>query len=294
MNPERFAMNSIDSKREHRLELSPLMERAYQKANEEVLSNPDYVIQESEFSEGEHPVYDPKAVATDIALADRLQKEFAAKNDTHERTSKKIADTLEAVVLMQSEMSNWFGNATTQKTSRYDDYVNKVDMIAEWAVPNSGSQVLALAVDVTFGKSNIEKKMAGVKEEIERGKLGSIRYFKDSQGDFMGTRRNVPRTIIGVSQPVVEELAHLWLEKENKALAQHPIQRLFIDQMATQLRMMQEYAAKRGRPMVAQAYQNTLSTLQSLQLEKTAFPIGNLSHDPVFQEIMDQTRSQFK
>jgi hypothetical protein len=294
MNPERMAQQSIDRSRQSRMEVSPLMKRAYEKAQTEVLSNPDYTIQESEFTGGDYPVYDQHTVTADIALGERLQKSFDARQTPQERNTKHIADTLEAIVLMQSEMSNWLGNATTLKTSRYDDYVNKVDMISEWQNPQSGSQVLALAVDVTFGAKSIEKKIAQIKEEIDRGRLGSIRYFKDSRGDFMGTRNNVPRTVIGVSQSVVEELAGLWVNGEKKALGAHPIQRLLVSQMSAQLRAMEGYAAARDNHVAAQAYQQARGVITRVKDNQASIQLGGLSEDPVYQEILSQTRSQFK
>ena len=269
------------------------MTRAHEKANTEILSNPDYSIQESEFAGPEHRIYDEHTVKADIELGDRLHKNFDARQTPQERNTKKIADTLEAIILMQSEMSNWLGNATTLKTSRYDDYVNKVDMISEWSNPETGSQVLALAVDVTFGATAIEKKMAAIKEEIDRGKLGSIRYFKDSRGDFMGTRNNVPRTIIGVSQPMVEELAGMWINNEKKSLGNHPVQKLIVSQMAVQLRAMEGYATARDNHVAAQAYQQSLAVIRRVQMNQASFQLGELAEDPVYQEILSQTKRQF-
>ncbi len=294
MNPERMAQANIDRSRQNRSELSPLMNTAYEKAAKEVLSNPDYSIQESEFTGGEFPVYDKHSVDADIATGKRLHDNFEARQTSQEGNSKKIADTLEAIVLMETEMSDWFGNATTFKTSRFDDYVNKVDMLAEWNTPQTGSQVLALGLDVTFGTMKIEQKIASIKEEIDRDKLGMVRYFKDSRGDFMGTRKNIPRTIIGVSQPVVEDLAGLWIHKENKLLGAHPIQRLLLSQIGLQLSMMRDYAAKRGSHTAESALQQSLSVIKRVRENKVSLQLGTLAEDPVWREIETQTRKQFK
>ena len=294
MNPERSAMRNIDSNRERRIELSPLMHHAYEKATNEVLSNPDYAIQESEFTGGEHSVYDAHTVAADIELGNRRKKEYVEKQTPFEANSQRIADVFEAITLMESEQSNWLGNVTTIHTSRYDDYVNKVDLLAEWQTPESGSQLLALGVDVTFGTSKIGNKIAAIKEEIDRGKLGSIRYYKDSRGDFMGTRNNVPRTVIGISQPIVEQLAGLWMNGDKKSLGEHPIQRAITGQIAVQLNAVREYALARGNHAAAQAYEQPLAIIRKVRNEGSVTPIGTLIDDSVWQEILAQTKRQFR
>lgn len=289
-NPEMAAMHSIDRNRERRVELSPLMERAYDRAREEVLTNPDFVIQEKDFT----GVYDPQTIATDTAEANRLERLFASRMGPQDENTKKIADTFEAIVLMQSEMNEWLGsNASTLKTARYDDYKNKVDMIAEWTAPAEGSRLLALAVDVTFGMRSVEKKLTEIRHEIERGELGSIKYFRDEAGNIMGTRRNVARTVVGISQPVIEELAGLWLDNKNKTLGAHPIQRVMIDQIEFQLAGMQRYAEKLGQFKAAQAYQQAHAGILRVKAEKHGIAAGDLAKDPVRTEIAEQTRAQF-
>jgi hypothetical protein len=284
-------LGNIDRRRQNRLELSPVLERGYEKAVR-VLNTPEYSIQESEFAPD---IYTQEAVDRDLAHVKKLEGYFA-ENDTPESiNSKKVADVLEALVLTQSEMSNWLGDAKTLRSSRFDDYVNKVDMIAEWHSPEEGSRVLGLAVDVTFGFSAVQKKLREIRAEIDSGKLGSIRYFKDERGDIMGTRNNVPRTVIGVSQPVVQELARLWIEGEKKLLGEHPVQRAFIDQVTTQLRQMQRYAESRGKHDVAFAYKTALATVAPIEEQKKQeVQLGALVADPVYAEIASQLQQQFK
>lgn len=266
------------------------MTNAHEKAEREVLNNPDYVIQESDFES----VYGSEIVTADKALGDRLKHDFEARNTPDQKRMKQIADTFEAIVLMQAELSEWFGNATTLKTSKYDDYKNKIDMIAEWFTPRDGSRLLALAVDVTFGAKTIEEKLHKIKTEIDGGKnLGSIKYFKDARGDFMGTRNNVPRTIIGVSEPEVEELAVLWTQDKKKELGAHPIQRLFTEQIQSQLKAMHEYALKRGNDQAALAYEQALNTIRPIHASKFKFRSEAFSTDPVAREIEFHTKTQF-
>ncbi len=289
MNIEDRMVRKIDQDRSrNRLELSPTMALAYEKANG-VLSNPDYAIREADFI----PVYGPEIVAADTAFANRLKSEFDVRDTPEEKKLKQIADIFEAIVLIESESSEWFGNARTLKTSPFDDYINKVDMIAEWFTPEDGSRLLALAVDVTFGTKNIQRKLEAIKMEIDSGKLGSIKYFKDERGDFIGTRNNVPRTVIGVSESLVEELAGLWVAKNNKALGEHPIQRLFLDEIETQLNAMYDYALKQGKSDVALAYKQVLGVVRPIRESKLPFRSREIARDTVATEIVLDTEKLF-
>jgi len=289
MGYEDRLIHAIDKKRERRIELSPVIEKAHEKARVEVLTNPEYVIQETDFAS----VYGETSVQADINEADRLEREVFTGGSAADENAKKIAETLEAIVLMQSEMSEWLGSAQTLKTARFDDYKNKVDMLAEWYSPEDGSRVLALAVDVTFGTGTAEKKLGAIKREIDAGKLGSVRYFKDSRGDFMGTRNNVPRTVIGVSQPKVAELAQLWLDNKQKQLGVHPIQSLFADEIEAQLSAMHAYAKRKGKGEVAAAYEQALAAIRPLKAAKAAFASKEMQEDPVAESIFSETRRQF-
>ena len=282
--------NRIDDEmRRNRTEHSPTMSLAHEKA-EEVLKNTEYSIQETEFIS----VYGSGNVAADIDCAARLEKKFENRQTPEEKKSKETADILEAIVLMQSELNEWLGNARTLKTSRYDDYINKVDMIAEWSTPEEGSRVLAMAVDVTFGTKKIQKKLEAIKNEIDSGKLGSVKYFKDERGDFVGTRNNIPRTVIGVSQKMVEELADLWVNKKNKELSRHPIQYLFIEEIEKQLDAMQDYADEKGNSDAVYAYKQALAIVRPLLSEKRKFKSEELEMDSVAREIDFYTKETFR
>lgn len=191
-------------------------------------------------------------------------------------------------------MSNWFGDANTLRTSRYDDYVNKVDMLAEWETHGAESLLLGLGVDVTYGFMKTQKKLREIKAGIDAGKLGSIKYYRSEHSGIMKPRNNVPRTVIGISKPVVQELTRLWLEGEKRQLGEHPIQRALNDQIATQLRAAGNYAQKTGKSDIADAYRTALEVIAPIEEEKKLIPLGELVHDPIYAEIMNQTSQQFR
>lgn len=289
MGFEDYLLNKIDRNRANREELSPLMTRAHEKARA-MLDNPDYSIQEEEFK----TVYGNASVLQDLGVANRLEQKFKQEETIESKNTKKIAETLEAIMLEQSEQSNWLGNAHTLKASRFDDYVNKVDMIAEWSTAQEGSRILALGVDVTFGTTGVKKKLEAIHAEIMTGKLGTIRYFKDMKGDFMGSRLNVPRAIVGVSAPVVEELAGQWMRGEKKNMGKHPIQHLMIEQLCAQLESMRTFAKSQMKHGVERAYDDTLAILKPLRVQKAQFRDSRLMLDPVAEEISYETRRLFR
>lgn len=277
---------------EHRrgaVELSPLMRNAHERARSEVLQNPEYAIQMTDFA----AVYNERDIRADLEYVARLEQIFEADNSPEERRVKQVADIFEAIVLDQADMNEWFGDASTLKTSPFDDYKNKVDMIAEWFSAEEGSRVLALAVDVTFGKRKVREKLEQIKAEIDSGKLGSIKYFKDERGDFMGMRNNVPRTVVGVSEDVVEEIAELWMNRRNRELAAHPIQQLFVQEILAQLTAMYEYAVAQGKSDAALAYRQALAALRPLQEAKAGLKSATLLENPVANEIFLGTSEIF-
>lgn len=120
-----------------------------------------------------------------------------------------------------------------------------------------------------------------------------MRYFKDVRGNFTGVRNNVPRTVIGISQPVVENLSQLWVNNEQRELGKHPIQKIFPDQMGIELGAMRDYAHRQGQSDVADAYDEALAAVRPVRLSKSGISAGALEQDPVHTEIVSQTRAIF-
>lgn len=287
MGFEDAIFRKIDRQREHREELSPSMERAYRQALM-TLRHPTYAIRESDFES----VYGPAAVRADKsrALHERSLHDQRDMADPKKLLSYKMAQVFEAVVLDESAKAGWLGeNATTLKTSDYDDFVNKIDMIAEWHRPGEGTQVAAIGVDATFGTTGLTKKFKEMREGIETGKLASLRYFKDTRGDYTGTRNNISRTIVGVSQPVVEELANHWINGRSEELANHPAQRVIAIQMRAQLEAGLKLAERVGQAAAASSMRNLLAVIAPIEQSKRHLRLGSLIDDPVAREISRHT-----
>lgn len=288
MSYEDSMNRTIDGRTGRREELSPVLRTAYEKSIL-ILKDPDNVIQESAFES----VYGIEQVRRDVAQAGRLEKKFAERDTPFDKVTRKIAQVFEAIILEQSQLSEWLGTAHVLKTARFDDFTNKTDIIAEWYSPEDGSRVLALAIDVTFGGTAVAGKMRAIKDEVDRDVLGSLRYFKDARGDFMGTRNNVPRVVIGLSQEALQELAAVWVKNDKKALAAHPVQRLIIEEIMAQIQTIHSYAIKNNRTSAAQAYAQALAAVRALAAQKREVPLGELATDKVAEAIAWNIKNLF-
>ncbi len=273
-----------------RIELPPIIKAAHVRVKNEVFSNKEYAVQAPEFV----GIYGEQNVRNDMAEVLRLKNLFRKEQTPEQKNSQIQAEVLEGIMLMHSELSNWLGDAHTMKTSLYDDYKNKTDMFAEWYSHEMGSRVLALGIDVTFSRLAVENKLFQIKREIDAGELGKIRYFKDTRGDFMGTRNNIPRVIIGVRPQAVEELATLWMNNNNKVLASHPIQRIIVDEIHTQLIAMLAYAERRSKDAPVRAYKQALSIIENLKQEKSLMPLESPEQDVVAEEIAAGSKNIFR
>jgi hypothetical protein len=288
--PGQFVRSRYEGNRE---QLSPLMEDAYRRA-QELFADPAYALQKEDF----HETYKREQVEKDARHARELEAVFDSTNDPELRKLKKVADVFEAMVLSNARLSNWFGRASVMKTLPYDDYKNKIDIIGEWQTDDASvSQLLALGVDVTFGAQKIQDKMSLIRQSIDTDTLSSIKYFKDYRNNFVGTRNNVPRCIVGFSQAAVEELAMVWRQKGAvEILRKHSAQRVLLDQMFAQLSAMYKYAVHHKRPTAVRELLQAANLIQKVRSAKP--PVSSrdplFSQDPVDQELRYIAETTFK
>lgn len=288
MGVEDKMVGRLDGGTRARMVLSPAMKTAHEKAKG-ILSDPNYVIQETDFVS----VYGKEAVEADIHEIRHLEGVFAHRDTLQDQNAHAIAEVLEAILLEHSELSEWLGSAQTLKTARFDDYKNKTDMVAEWYSHEDGSRILALAVDVTFGTTAVARKFEGIKKEVDTDTLGTLRYFKDTRGDFMGTRNNIPRVVIGVSQETVEELILLWNKSDKKALGKHPVQRIIVEEIYNQLELMHAYAEANGKKRTEDACKQALTIMRPLRAAKLGITLGQFSKDKVRETIDWEAKKLF-
>lgn len=246
-------------------------------------------IQLEDFTE----LYGQENILKDKAVVERLKKNFgtglSSQELAQEQETKRAAEIFEAIMLEQSELSNWFGeNASTIKTSEFDDIVNGVDMVIEVDEPGSSPGHVALAVDVSFGTIGIERKIARAKTEIDQNNSGNVKYFFSEKTGFKGQLTRVPRIVLGVEKARVAELIGLDMNKRLKDLAQHPIQRVIAAETCTQLEIFSKYAQSKGNMAAANTYGRAFQFMQRTLSNQRRMPIGDLGNDRVFERIMWQ------
>ncbi len=239
-------------------------------------------------------LYGFKNVEEDIKYVKKMEDKFKQEESLEKKELKKIASVLEAVVYDQVETNDWLGpDATSIKSSRYDDIKNGVDNIVEfYKEEDFSSSHMALAIDETFS-SDVNEKFERIKKEIKQGELAQIKYFVSDQLNIRGELSKIPRVVIGADTKIIKEVGELWLEKNNKDLAKHPIQFLIIEEMLLQLEAFKNYAQKVNQPDIALIYEKTQKILQKIHDDKKDLKNSqkSLENDKVYNAIIDNLKN---
>ncbi len=232
-------------------------------------------------------LYGKEAIAVDEKYVEEKEREFKkSANPEHERLAK-LATVFEAIVHDQVELNEWFGeNVNTIKTSRFDDIRNGVDSVAEFREGVVATSHLAFAIDVTFS-GDTEKKFERIREEIERGELARVKYFVSERTGFIGELRTVPRVVVGADVRTVKQLSELWLERDNKSLAKHPIQLQILEEISSQLEAFRNYAEKKGKDKLVLKYNDSIELIQKILEDKKVALDDTGERDSVFSSIQE-------
>lgn len=195
------------------------------------------------------PLYTRAAIAVMEARVEELEGKFkeADAQKTPEQKARKeqsemMADCLEGIFLY---MHSWLGpTSKAYPTSKYDDYVNHVDLIIE---RNQGgmSDHNGLAIDVTYGgPKTILKKLRLIRDRVLNGKLGQVDLFKSDDGKYKGQLLDIPLVVVGADANTMKGLINLFAGKEDGQLSEHPFQFQVIDQIILQCDFFIETAQK--------------------------------------------------
>ena len=177
------------------------------------------------------------------------------------------------------------------ETSEFDDIRAGIDAVVEILRGGAFSH-LGLAIDVTYGKQQIEKKLERIRNEIDYYDLPRVKYFISQGGDFKGELGNIPRVVIAVSRKQINELASLWLnidflrkrvhaDKAGKTanlrarlrelqtkLVNHPLQIEVLAQIELQLETFANYATWKNKERKGEKFKNILSIIRMIQTGK--------------------------
>src|SRR3989344_1795704 len=179
-------------------------------------------------------LYGSERLSRDRRYVEQRERQFLERNSSETAKNAEWAKVFEAILHEHGEQSNWFGaEATTLKTSRYDDIINGVDELIEYQKEDSSLSFLALAVDATYSHET-RGKLRRIKGEIDAGNLATIRYFAAENVDIKGELKNIPHVIVGTDRSTLLELSELWLQGKNGELAIHHIQFQILEEIISQ------------------------------------------------------------
>lgn len=276
----------IEKQIEQKEFIEKLHERAKKIMSENIIPMDDFVN-----------LYGKENVEKDKNIVEKLKIKFQENAPDEKKEAKILADILEAIILEESELSNWFGeNTSTIKTSDYDDYVNHVDAVVKF----EGDKIpvhTALGIDMTYS-TNIKEKFDYIKKEIENGILAEVKYFSSSF--IKGIHMQIPRLIIGADVKTIKELGELWLDKESKiegrkkevkeALGKHSIQFQFLKQMILEAEFFEKYAEKIGKPEITEIYARLKKLILSVYNNKVSKQKDAGVYDKIFNVIKENLK----
>ncbi len=235
-------------------------------------------------------LYGEENIVQDEKYVAEMERKFRVQEDPSRAHTEKLATIFECVLHEQAELNEWLGpNVTTIKTSRFDDVKNGVDSVAELRETESSASYLALAIDATFS-SDTQKKFDRIKEELVQGKLATVKYFISDHMNIRGELGQIPRVVIGADVATVKELSELWLERENKKLAIHPIQFQILEEIIMQLETFGAYAAKLKKHNITAVYEKSAKLFREILREKEKHIPDSGMRDRVFEDIQANLR----
>ncbi|MBI5732466.1 hypothetical protein HY967_00705 [Candidatus Jorgensenbacteria bacterium] len=230
-------------------------------------------------------LYNKDSIESDETHVKKMEIVFAKTGGPEQEKVQKLATIFEATIHEHAEQSEWFGpDAFTIKTSRYDDIQNGVDSIAEFRENEMSASYLGLAIDVTMS-AEMGKKFERIRQEIERGELAKIKYFHSEHMNIRGELTKVPRVVIGATAQTIKQLAELSLEKNMKALANHPIQFQILEEMMAQLEAFKKYAEGVNKSELASIYEKTHALVKKIYKEKKETVRDNGERDNALDSI---------
>lgn len=207
--------------------------------------------------------YPAETIAADQHQVNLLKQRIAAE-DGPDNHARRLARVFEKVFTDQVELSNWLGeNVSTVGASEYDDLFGGIDTIAQIDSETASSH-LGLTFDVTVSTQKIAKKLERIKQEINAGKLSTIKYFISPDETFKGQLEKVPRVVIGVSGQTSGELALLSANRESAKLRDHFVQIQILEELIIQLEAFSAYATSVGQTKLVPRFEQPLAIFKQV------------------------------
>ncbi len=265
-------------------------------------------------------------VDKDLAIVREIEEKIKERNRKEgvPESSLKAGEHFELVVDFAIDEIGILGkNATSKRSSRFDDIIGGIDGYVEFEEEGMTSH-LALAMDVTRNTDDISKKFLRNRTSIDSGELFTGKYYKSEAAHFRGELGHVVRVILGADQETIDSISDLItrslrlsktikenrekgapqeisaqakknLEKINGAIGEHPLQWVVLLEIQQQLEVYQVRAEKKNQLEVAEKCRNILIIINAIIAEKKkagqAVDDEVLLKDRVFQLIKAELKS---
>ena len=241
-------------------------------------------------------LYPKEEIKKDIQEVERLEKIFEEGTTNENKNAKIISELFEGIIISESEKSEWLGgNSIVHSASRYDDIKNGVDAVCEFIQENDeDNKFLALGIDVSFGtytKTEIDKKIKRIEDDIKSNKISKIKYFADQSGKHQSLE--LPKVVAGADSKTVQELLELWDKKDKKGLAKHPYQCALLITLRQQAVYFYYIAQEAGNNQIAEKYKDAVNTLNEIiepRLEFLESLYSEAFKDDVASKILEKTK----
>jgi hypothetical protein len=249
-----FPEGGFSRKIDNKIDKGRLIESAHLKAKSLIEK---YSIKE----EGFRDIYSDDVIDNDLTEVARIERLVSQEKDENVAENNKLSEIFNAIILEQFEKSDWMGpNAFTIGTSKYDRFRTGIGNVTEFH-EERGISYLAMAVRVTFSP-NLEKKLLKIKDDIKDGELSKIKYFESDL--HRGELKKVPNVIVGCDKEMLLEVVELWVQNKNKALGEHPLQFLILDQAKKEINYFRDEALSHGKHELVEIYESVLNNIDGI------------------------------
>jgi len=257
------------------------LSEAEEQVIENLRQNSDPRLKENDFSD----IYSREEIERDLESIKRQE----AKHDV----LTERGQLLEEILLHQIYLSCWLGDdCETAQTTKYDDYMNHTDFVAEWG----DDEKIKIAVDttVTTDPEIIEKKFIRIQHELNKGQGTTIKYFKSSlvwqENPQKGKLENIPRVIIAVDHDNLKKICETLIEDGGKeklgnSSLQINILKDIIDQLEAQIEYLEKSLDKAPELNIYKNIQAAKMNLEKILKKKQKSPeikkTGPIKNEPI-------------
>lgn len=246
--------------------------------------------------------FDIAMVQADIAKAKELGEKFARRDTPQLKEEAMTSNMFEVGLWWLIRNKGFLGEKTNAiLPSRYDDYVNGIDLILELTGLDEQVTHLGIGIDATFGVDAVENKLADLNQEVHEAIGAEAKYFRSSDGKYEGSLKGIPHAIVGFSVAHARELSALWRRSEQGEKLDtnvHPLRVLLLEQLVMQAAALRDLCEVYGYKELGQQYRIVNARLSPVYMKALSMVTDKKAwidqegskyrEDPVYVRIMEQ------